>query len=318
VRRVALAVLLVALVPGAAADARTTKSLGPVSLAAGYGAAWVGCGDGRVVRIDVRTRERRTTRLGLASVTSLVAAFGSVWASPSSGPLHRLDPATGRLVAIVRDQPGRWSGGSAIAAATPYALWVGDYQRDAVFRVDPRTNRVTRRRALPHRLRSISAGPAGVWLQTIPGRGPVTGPDGPRIVSRIGPRTLRMRRAFRLGCDASLQPHGRALWVLDQCHGHLRRFDPRTREFGPLIETSLNAATVGSGFGSIWVADGTTVHRIRGNRVVARIPAAGQALAAGERLLWVLDHGDGVTGFLRRIDPRTNRVVGRPIRLGAT
>jgi streptogramin lyase len=316
VRRLALLALLV-LVAGPA-EARPQKGNGPFSLAVGYGAVWVGFGEGRVTRVDVETLQPISRRLGPGpayTILSLAPGFGSVWAAPNSTPLFRLDARTAQVKARVWGQPGRWSGGASLVATGARYVWVGDYQRNAVFRVDPRTNRVTRRRALEETLRALVAGESAVWLQTVPGRGPITGPSGPRIVSRLDPRTMRVRRAFRLDCDASLQPAGRFLWVLDNCSGVLRRFDSRTGKLGPAIETSPGGAVgLVRGFGSIWVSDGSTVRRVHEGRVVARISARGPYLAAGEGSVWVVDT-DGTTGWLRRIDPATNAVVGKPLLL---
>jgi streptogramin lyase len=317
VRRLAVLAALVLLV--GPAEARTLKGNGPVSLAVGYGAVWIGSGDGTVTRVDARTLnkvERRLSPLVAGFyIGSLASGFGSIWVAPNSTPLHRLDPRTGAVQAKVSNQPGRWSGSASLVATGAGFVWAGDYQRNAIFRVDARTNRIGRRKSLPHRLRGLVAGAGGVWVQTIPGRGPITGPNGPRIVSRVDPQTLRVHRAFRTDCDASLQPAGRSLWVLDNCDGALRRFDVRTGTLGDPIETSPGAFGLTSGFGSVWVSDGSTVRRVHGGRVAARIPVRGPILAAGDRFVWVLDVGDGVTGWLRRIDPSTNHIVGRPIRL---
>jgi streptogramin lyase len=320
VRRLALLAILVLL--AGSAEARTFKGGGPYSLAVGYGAAWVGFGDGKVTRIDAESLRPVSRRLGSGvtgfAVTSLAAGFGSMWAASSSYPVHRLDPRTGVVRATVANQPGRWTGSGSLVATGAGFVWAVDYQRNAIFRVSPRTNRIGRRVVLRHRIRGIAAGPAGVWVQTVPGRGSVIGPDGPRIVSRLDPRTMRPHRALRLTCDASLQPVGRSVWVLDNCTGDLRRFDARTGELGARIETAPGAWGLTIGFGSLWVSTGSSVRRIDPARraVIARVEVDGQFVAAGERFVWVLS-SDGTTGRLRRIDPATTRTVGRPIRLSA-
>jgi streptogramin lyase len=320
VRRLVPLAILVLL--AGSAEARTQKGDGPYSLAAGYGAAWVGFGNGTVTRIDAETLRPVSRRIGGGvtgfSITSLAAGFGSIWAATSSTPVHRLDSRTGVVQAAVGNQPGRWTGSGSLVATGSGFVWAVDYQRNAIFRVSPRTNRIGRRLVLPHRLHGIAAGPAGVWVQTIPGRGAITGPEGPRIVSRLDGRTMRLRRAFRLACDASLQPAGRSLWVLDNCTGDLRRFDARTGRLGPAIETAPGAWGFARGFGSLWVSTGSSVRRIDPARraVVARVEVDGQFIVAGAGFLWVL-HSDGTTGRLRRIHPATNRVVGRAIRLSA-
>jgi streptogramin lyase len=319
VRRLAPLAILVLL--AGSAEARPLKGDGPFSLAVGYGAVWIGFGEGRVTRVDAATMQQVTRRLGPGpayTVLSLAPGFGSVWAAPNSAPLFRLDRRTGQVQAEIRDQPGRWSGGASSVAVGGGSVWVIDYQRNAVFRVDPRTNRVARRRALAQTVRSMVAGGSAVWLQTAPGRGSVTGPNGPRIVSRLDSRTMRVRPAFRLDCDATLQPLGRAVWVLNNCDGSLRRFDPRAARVGQAIETAAGAFGLASGFGSLWVSTGSSVRRIDPLRrsVIARVEIDGQFIAAGAGFIWVLA-SDGTQGRLRRIDPRTNRVVGRPLRLSA-
>ncbi|MBA2361824.1 MAG: hypothetical protein H0V79_13000 [Actinobacteria bacterium] len=62
-----------------------------------------------------------------------------------------------------------------------------------------------------------------------------------------------------------------------------------------------------------------TVHRVdpRHRRVVARIAANGGSLAATGDAVWLLGMGNGVAGWLRRLDPAKSRLAGRPIRLAS-
>jgi streptogramin lyase len=318
-RFAALAALVVLLAP--AAEARTAKGEGPRTFIVAYGAAWVGFGDGRVVRVDPETgRAREIARLG-RSVHVMAAGFGSVWVSSTGKALrqnlHRLDPRSGR----VRNVAGPWR--DAHFAVGAGAVWVMDSRRKVVFRVDPRSGRVTDALAVPGRLWALSAaGDRVVWVQART-RSRVVG-YGPTAVWRLGPRTLRLRRAFVRGCDMSLLPSGRRLWVLDTCDGTLSRFDPETSSWTEPIRIGRWASPMARGFGAIWVSDGaivggTTVYRIDPRRrvVTAKIRAKAAHLATGEGLVWILGGGDGTTSWLRRIDPATNRLVGRPIRLSA-
>jgi len=50
-------------------------------------------------------------------------------------------------------------------------------------------------------------------------------------------------------------------------------------------------------------------------RTLAVIRVCGFTAAAGEGALWVLDQGDGRVGRVVAVDPRTNSVVGKPIRV---
>jgi hypothetical protein len=319
VHRLVLLVIL-ALLAGSA-QARPVKGSGPTAIAVGYGAAWVGFGDGTVTRIDAQTLQRRSRRLGSGmggySITSLATGFGSVWVAPNGPPLHRLDPRTARVRGRIWRGRGDWRPTHVTIGAG--AVWVADYRRNAIFRFDPRTKRISGRQLAPHTLRSAVAGRAAVWVQTIPGRGPITGPKGPRIVSHLDPTTLRLRRAFRVTCDVTLEPVATALWLLDNCDGRLRRFDWRSGLLSRPLETLGGAREFANGFGSVWVAAGSSVLRIDPLRrsVVARIRVEANDVAAGEKFVWILDRWDPAGARLQRIDPATNRLVGRPIRLSA-
>jgi streptogramin lyase len=314
-----LAVFLLLAVFAGSAEARTLKGGGPSSLAVGYGAAWVGFGDGKITRIDARSLERRSLRLGSGmagwSITSLATGFGSVWVAPNGPPLHRLDPRTARVTGRIWRDRGGWTPTHVTIGAG--AIWVADYRRNSIFRFDPRTKMIRGRKLDPHTLRSVVATRAGVWVQTIPGRGPITGPSGARIVSRLEPTTLRLRRAFRLTCDGTLEPMAESLWVLDNCDGSLRRFEAGV--LSSPLESSAGAWGLASGFGSVWLADGASVVRIdpKHGAVVARIRVEANDVAVGAKFVWVLDRWDPAGGSLRRINPATNRLVGRPIRLSA-
>jgi YVTN family beta-propeller protein len=122
------------------------------------------------------------------------------------------------------------------------------------------------------------------------------------------------------------------MWVIDQpwrmvrglYHANRARalsIDLRThRMVGKPIAVGRGAWGIGAGGGSVWVvnADDATVTRIdpRSRRVVATIPVGGRNLGrmiVTHGMVWVLrDDYDKARGWeLIRIDPATNKVVGR-------
>jgi streptogramin lyase len=109
----------------------------------------------------------------------------------------------------------------------------------------------------------------------------------------------------------------RRLWVSDLCAKTVTPVGRRVGRSVPVGEASVGLAV---GKRAVWVKSQSerSVRRLdpRTGRLLARIPARGTWLATdgGDRV-WVLDLGDGRAGFLRTIDARTNRVVGRPIRI---
>ena len=282
--------------------------IGPASFTVAYGSVWVGYGDGRIVRVDPRTRRVQTVVRPLITgfVASMASGFGSVWAARHDGTVVRIDGHSGRVEKTFFE---RWYPGE-VAVGRGF-IWVGDGDRH-VYRLDPRTNRITGRVRVPGRLWGLAAGPAGVWFVTAPARGPLTGPAGPRTLWRLELRTLRASRVMRLTCDTRLSVT-REVWALDTCTGSV--FRPR----GSPIKTGKPGDAIARGSGAVWVVADPGVHRLDPDKrkVVARIRVDGTFLATSAGAVWVLDMGDGVVGWLRRVDPGTNQVVGRAIRLSA-
>jgi hypothetical protein len=281
---------------------------GPTALAVGNGAAWVGFGDGRVVRVPMTIRPRRTVvRPKLTGfVGGIATGFGSVWVARHDSTVLRLDGKTGRVLAEIA--PG-WAPSYVDAGLA--AVWVVDSGRKTLFRVDPVTNRVTARVRIPGSPMGLAVGAGAVWVAAAPG--PITGLRGRRVVWKVRPATLAVRRLLVADCNVTLHAAGVRLWVLDNCDGALRSMNTRTGRWAEPRSTLPGAWRLTTSFGSLWVSDGATVVRTGGTR----IDVPGHMLASSRRWLWVLDMGNGITGWLRRIDPETNRVVGHRIRLSA-
>jgi hypothetical protein len=79
-----------------------------------------------------------------------------VWALGAGGLLWRVDPGLDRVVATIRMPPGDLTGLPADSGAsggdvvvTRDAVWVSDPAAGAVWRIDPRRNRVTDYQAEP-------------------------------------------------------------------------------------------------------------------------------------------------------------------------
>jgi YVTN family beta-propeller protein len=121
------------------------------------------------------------------------------------------------------------------------------------------------------------------------------------------------------------------LWVLDGA-GRVVRIDPATsRVVGTPLRVPADAEAIAVGQGALWVASvapgdiGATgmdqVTRIdlaTGRRVAAiTVGRARLDLAATPGAVWVPNSGGGGDS-VSRIDPRTNRLAGRPVRTGAS
>lgn len=200
------------------------------------------------------------THLG-PGITKVAAGYGGVWVV-GIGVIYRVDPATGKTVAGI-PAPGANDKLSGIAVGAG-AVWVTASPRFGVYRIDPRRDRVTAFIRLPPVPTGITVAYGRVW---------VTEPKaGPGTVVRIDPQTNRVT--------------------------------------GPPIRVGTGAAGIVAGFGSLWVTNGTadgSVSRINPaagavTRTLANIP---DVAAAGHGSLWVRPNYGG----LRRVDPATGKAT---------
>jgi streptogramin lyase len=286
---------------------------GPTTIAVGFGSVWVGMGSGEVVRLDPQTR-RETSRLPgapTAFVHSLVAGNGAVWAL--RGRMTRIDPRT----RAVREVRGVGSATGFTAAVSSGAIWMADDGNNAVVRIDPQRMRRAAVIRVPGRAFGLAAGGRHVFVVSVPGRGPVTGPGGARLLRRVDPETNTVSRPLaRLNCDPGMAVAKDVLWTTNPCDGWLVRRDADTLSPTGRMRVPRWKAPV-LGFGSVWLVGGNRLLRVDPERlrVVASIPVKGTTAAVGEAAVWVLSMGNGIRGSVRKVDPRTNRVVGRPISL---
>jgi DNA-binding beta-propeller fold protein YncE len=121
------------------------------------------------------------------------------------------------------------------------------------------------------------------------------------------------------------------LWVLD-ASGTVARLDPRTNAVvGKPLRAPADAVAIAVGQGALWVTSVAAGDLgVAGEDAVTRIdPATGRTVAtitvprapldvaATPGAVWVTNSGGGGDS-VARIDPRTSRVAGRPVRTGAS
>ena len=254
--------------------------------------------------------------------TDVDVGFGAIWVA-GQGALLRIDPRTNRVVATI---PTPLSGENASIAFGEGAVWVTSGQANGVvYRVDPAANRVTATIGVPGGAFGIVVAAATVWVsQYLPE------PD-PGIVARIDARTNRllppievpnMPGAIRAGLDA--------IWVTSRFT--VSRIDPHSGAVTQPLQRASDVRAIGAG--ALWgtyanSAADAGVQRIDPGtgQVVAtiRIPN-GVLIAFGLGTLWVAQDASSIPsggnapdrtrpGRLYRIDPATNRVLGRPVPL---
>ena len=154
------------------------------AVAAEEGSVWVPLGYPRaeVVHLEASRdspaaiAERFPVRLG--SRSGMAIGLGSIWLAAGSGPLRRLDPATGDITGFVR----LGSGPKAIAVGRD-AAWITNSDEDSVTRIDPRTTSVVRSISVGTDPVAVAVGPDAVWVAN----------SGDGTVSRIDPATNEVK-----------------------------------------------------------------------------------------------------------------------------
>jgi hypothetical protein len=256
--------------------------------------------------------------------------FGAIWASGQDA-LVRIDLRTNRVVATIPMRlAGPDEGGGSIAFGEG-AVWVVSSSETAgvVYRVDPAANRITA--TIPVRAGAVEVVVAAgrVWVSG-------GGDPGERFVSRIDARTNKLLSPVQVPTNPGPIRSGLdAVWVVDCCT--FGRIDPRR---GTVTQPEQHVGDIWEvGGGALWGtyagdASGSGVQRVDPDtgRVVARIPIPHDlSMAFGLGTLWVAqntssppnspgpgssDEVDRTTpARLYRIDPATNRVLGRPLTL---
>jgi streptogramin lyase len=240
---------------------------------------------------------------------------GSVWVS-GFGRMTRLDPNTDHVTATV-DTPGT-EDYSQIAVGLG-AVWV-TADGGKLHRIDPTTNRLVATILVGGPIQGVAAAGGAIW---------VTRPtEGVGELIRVDPATNRVSgRPIKVGPGpvAVLYAFG-ALWVTNSSPPSVVRVDPST---GKVSTMGFNGR-VAAGVGSLWAASEDTVVRAdpKTGRPTATIgvPRA-QAVAVGQGLVWALASPKSSsptlfypikhTAELWEIDPMTNRIIGKPVRMDA-
>ena len=254
--------------------------------------------------------------------TDVDVGFGATWVA-SQGALLRIDLGTNRVVATI---PTPVTGENASIAFGEEAVWVTSGQANGlVYRVDPATNRVTAAIGVPGGAFGIVVAAGTVWItQFLP-------EQDPGIVARIDARSNQllspvevpnMPGAIRYGQDA--------IWVTSRFT--VSRIDPRSGAVSQPLRRVGDVRAVGAG--ALW---GTYANSAKDAGVQRIDPVTGQVVASiripngvliafGLGTLWVAQDASSITsggnkpdrtepGKLYRIDPTSNRVLGRPVPL---
>lgn len=184
------------------------------------------------------------------------------------------------------------------AAAGGKWVWVSEYGRPYLLKIDPRTNKVVSKTGIGTGSCGLGYGAGSMWTED----------TSTSTVSRVSVVTGKRTKAIQVGSTPydTMFAYGSA-WTTAYGQGELERIDPARNAVVNRWKLAQATGTVGA-FGSVWAAGTEGVIRVdaASHKLVATIPVEGGAgwTAASADAVWVTTR----TG-LSRIDPQTNSVV---------
>ena len=150
---------------GAQRPIRVTEQAGGLAWSEGYGDLWLSnFNAGSVSRLHAATRDMRTVG-GVATNPAAIAVDGDTvwvgdWATQQVTRLNAVRSSRPRAIILsqINATPGVWS-----VAAGAGAIWATTPRDHALWRIDPKTNHVTRIR-MPHLPTGVAADADAVWV----------------------------------------------------------------------------------------------------------------------------------------------------------
>jgi DNA-binding beta-propeller fold protein YncE len=258
------------------------------------------------------TRAYRVTRIdGVGRRPAGIAYAGDdVWVvSGLSQWLTRVATATSRE----RGQHTRVGFEAREIVAYRDDVWVAETASNTIMRIDARSGGVRARIPVPTKPIRLSVDESGVWVGTEWQRG------GPGQLQRFDPRTGKLRQTIVVneGVGSVLAAAG-AVWVVKDRTNKIARLLPGESRLADWATLPGKVRSLHYGGGYLWAT-------YQGENAIARVgvrdrsyatASAGngptQAVLAGGRL-FVACRNDQAVNLL---DPRTLKVIGRPIAVG--
>ena len=281
-------------------DVRIHVGGSPCGIADAAGALWVSdAADARLLRIDPVTHAFTKAAQLDDKPCEITAAFGSLWIVTQSGRLDRVDPTSGHVIARI---PVGDTSYQAIAAGD--AIWVSNHGDGTVMRVDPRTNRVTKKVELPGVTPGGLAYLAGaLWIG-----------DDSSLADHIA------RLDLATGAISSVPAGGKrpgyltvadgAIWVSCVVDGTVSRIDATRRTVAATVHVGRSPVNLKPGPGptpEVWVPDDFGNQVLRVNARAARLVEAVPAPEGGPAVVHAFRGGVWVTlfgsGDILRIQP---------------
>ncbi len=186
------------------------------------------------------------------------------------------------------------------------SVWVSNYPKNTVARLDPKTSQVLATIPVGSKPCSgLAVGFGSLWVPLC----------GDQALARVDLKEGKVTATIPIGIAGSeggLAVAAGSIWLMTDKKGTLARLDPATNKVVAEIQVSPGSFTVAFGEGAIWVT-GTETHvltRINPdtNLIIETIPVgkAPRFLTIGGGFVWTLNQ---TNGDVSKVDPKTNMVV---------
>jgi virginiamycin B lyase len=245
--------------------------------------------------------------------TILITAFLSLTIADAQAPKHPPPPgvstpgvkralSTITPVAIFDAQSGTpdWQ------VLTEDSLWVANGPRNAIHRLDIKTNTIVATVTvgkLP--CSGLTEGFGSIWSPSC----------GDKTVARVDTKTNSVSATIPIGpgeSEGGIAASDDAVWLVTDKAGKLSRIDPKTNSVSATIEIPPGSAAVFYADGAIWVTTPAknllTRVDAKTNKVTDSIPVGPgprfETFGAGS--VWTLNQGDGT---ISRVDTKSRKVV---------
>ena len=186
------------------------------------------------------------------------------------------------------------------------SVWVSNYPKNTVARLDPKTNKVLAMIEVGSQPCSgLAVGFGSLWVPLC----------GKQALARVDLKEGKVTATIPIGIadsEGGLVSGAGSIWLVTNKKGTLARLDPATNKVVAEIQVPSGSFTVGFGEGSIWVTGTETnvLTRINPetNLIVETIPVgkAPRFFAIGGGFVWTLNQ---TNGDVSKVDPKTNKVV---------
>ena len=186
------------------------------------------------------------------------------------------------------------------------SVWVSNFPKNTVARLDPKTNKVLAMIPVGNKPCSgLTTGFGSLWVPLC----------GDQALVRVDLKEGKVTATIPIGIahsEGGLAQGAGSIWLLTDKKGILSRIDPATNKVVAEIQVPAGSFTAAFGEGAVWVTGTESNSLIRinpdTNLVVETIPVgkAPRFLTIGGGFIWTLNQ---TNGDVSKVDPKTNKVV---------